>query len=89
MHARLVPIGNSYGIRLPKSLIKQFSLDENGIEIQVRKEGILITPGANVPPLEDWDKLFKLARKKGFNTKEDANGFSDWDTTLNDGNDEL
>ncbi|HEY4064405.1 MAG TPA: AbrB/MazE/SpoVT family DNA-binding domain-containing protein [Puia sp.] len=89
MQARLVPIGNSYGVRLPKSLIKQFNLDERGIEIQVRKEGILIIPIADVPALEEWDKLFKLAKKNGFDPSKDENDFSDWDITLNDGNDEL
>ena len=85
MQTRLVPIGNSYGVRLPKSFIKQFKLDKGLIEIVVKQEGILITPAANVPPLEDWDKLFKQAKKKGFKAEEDLNEFSDWDNSLDDG----
>lgn len=85
MQTRLVPIGNSYGIRLPKHIIKQFDFDKGDIEIIVKKEGILITKITNVPPLEDWDELFKEAKKKGFNAVEDLKEFSDWDITLNDG----
>lgn len=44
MQTRLVSIGNSLGVRLPKSLIKQFDLDKGDIELVVKKEGILIIP---------------------------------------------
>ncbi len=85
MQTRLVPIGNSYGVRLPKSLIKQFDLDKGDIEIVANKEGILITAVAGVAPLQDWDKLFKQAKKKGFNAGKDMKEFADLDITLNDG----
>lgn len=89
MQTQLIPIGNSYGIRLPKSLIKQFDLDKNQIAIVAKEDGILITSVADVPPLADWDRLFKEARKKGFDAREDAKDFEDWDITLSDGLDEL
>lgn len=85
MQTKLIPIGNSFGIRIPKSIIQQFDLDKNNLEIVVKEDGILITPIADVLPLKDWDKLFLEAKKKGFNAKEDAVNFSDWDTTLPDG----
>lgn len=85
MQTRLIPIGNSYGVRLPKTLIKQFDLDKGDIEIVANKEGILITAVAGVAPLQDWDKLFKQAKKKGFNASEDTKEFSDLDITLSDG----
>lgn len=85
MQTKLIPIGNSFGIRIPKSIIKQFDLDKNDLEIVVKKDGILITLVADVPALKDWDKLFLEAKKKGFDTKQDAADFSDWDTTLQDG----
>ncbi len=86
MQTRLIPIGNSYGIRLPKSIIKQFDLDKNDLEIVVKEEGILITPTTAGPPLAEWDRLFKEAKRKGFNSEEDAKGFANWDITLSDGN---
>ena len=85
MQTKLVAIGNSYGIRLPKSIIKQFDFDKGVIEIVVKKEGILITAVADTPPLQEWDRLFKEAMKKGFNPEKDAQEFSEWDITLNDG----
>lgn len=85
MQTRLVAIGNSYGVRLPKAIIKRFDLDKNDLEIIVKEDGILITPVTDVPPLSDWDKLFKEAKKKGFDAEKDAKEFSVWDTTLEDG----
>lgn len=85
MQTRLISIGNSFGIRLPKTLIKQFELDKGDIEITVKKEGILITAVAGVAPLQDWDKLFKQAKKKGFNAEKDRKEFSDWNIALSDG----
>jgi len=85
MQTRLIAIGNSFGVRLPKSIIKQFNLDKTDLEITVKDDGILITPVVDVPPLADWDKLFKDAKKKGFDAEMDAKEFADWDITLNDG----
>ena len=85
MTTKLIPIGNSYGIRLPKSVINQFSFNKGDIEILIKEEGILITPVSHVAPLKDWDALFKKAQKHGFNAEEDAKEFADWDTTLADG----
>ncbi|MBD0333164.1 MAG: AbrB/MazE/SpoVT family DNA-binding domain-containing protein [Chitinophagaceae bacterium] len=85
MQTRLIPIGNSYGIRLPKTIIQQFDLDKGELEIQIREQGILITPVAGVPPLKEWDKLFKQAKKQGFNARKDAKEFADWDATISDG----
>lgn len=85
MHVKLISIGNSFGVRLPKSLIRQFALDKGDIELVVKDEGILIAPVSEVPPLQDWDMLFKKAKKAGFDAQEDAEDFSDWDTTSSDG----
>lgn len=71
MQTRLVKIGNSYGVRIPKSLIQQFKLDEGVIQILAREEDILILPAANFPPLSDWDKPFAKAKRKGFDLQAD------------------
>jgi antitoxin MazE len=89
MQTRLVQIGNSYGVRLPKSIIKQFDFDKGVIEIVVKEEGILITSVADVPHLQEWDRLFKEAKRKGFNPEKDAQEFSEWDLTLKDGLDKV
>jgi antitoxin MazE len=41
METKLIKIGNSYGIRIPKSLIQQYELS-NEIEIDPMESGILI-----------------------------------------------
>lgn len=43
MKTRLIRIGNSRGIRLPKSLIEEVGLSEE-VELRVHQGGILITP---------------------------------------------
>jgi len=85
MLTKLIPIGTSFGIRLPKSIIKQFNFDKNNLEILIKEDGILITPVLDVPALKDWDKLFLEAEKNGFNSKKDNSEFSDWNSTLADG----
>lgn len=61
MRVKLVQIGNSMGLRLPKSLIKQFRLDVGEIELYIENDGIKIKSVANVPLLETWDLLFRTA----------------------------
>jgi antitoxin component of MazEF toxin-antitoxin module len=85
MQTKLIQIGNSYGVRLPKTYIKQLGLDQGTIEISIKKEGILISPVLDIPALEDWDRLFIEAKKAGFDPKADAETFSEWDSTISDG----
>lgn len=42
MKAKLVQIGNSRGIRLPKTLIQQANLGDD-VDLQVRKDSIIIS----------------------------------------------
>ena len=42
--AHLVKIGNSQGIRIPKSLIEQTRLQGKDLELRVVNNGLLITP---------------------------------------------
>ena len=89
MTVKLIQIGNSMGLRLPKSMIRQFNLDQGDIELKVEDNGIMILPvKSRVAPRKDWDKLFKEAIANGFNADEDVKEFSDWDTTLSDGIDD-
>jgi len=52
--AHLVKIGNSQGIRIPKSLIQQAHLEGKELDIQVVNQGILVTPSKK--PRENWQK---------------------------------
>ncbi len=60
---KLVRIGNSRGIRLPKSLIEQAGLIEN-VEISVRGSEIVIRPSAEKDPRAGWEEAIKRSIEK-------------------------
>jgi antitoxin MazE len=53
--AHLIKIGNSHGIRIPKPLIQQAHLEGKELDIQLVRQGILVTPSKK--PREDWEKI--------------------------------
>jgi len=62
MKARLVRIGNSRGIRLPKPLIEQAGLSED-VELRVQPGAITIRPADG--PRAGWAAAAKLMRARG------------------------
>jgi len=62
MRARVVKIGNSQGIRIPKPLLEQTGIIDD-VELEVDKNQIIIRPAAN--PRADWDDAFKSMSPKG------------------------
>ena len=56
MKTNLIQIGNSKGIRIPKSLIEQYQLNGK-IELIPSKSGLLITP--SLKPRDGWEDVFK------------------------------
>jgi antitoxin MazE len=59
MKARLIRIGNSRGVRLPKAVIDQVGLDDD-IELRVEQNRVIIT--ASAPPRSGWaDAAKRLA----------------------------
>ncbi len=65
MRARIVKIGNSQGIRIPKPLLEQTGIMDD-VELEVEKNQIIIRPVAN--PRENWDDAFKTMADKGDDT---------------------
>ena len=61
MKARIVRIGNSRGIRLPKPLIAEAGLSEE-VEIRVRDGAIVISSAAN--PRAGWGEAARRARER-------------------------
>lgn len=53
MKAKLVRIGNSRGLRLPKALIEQVALDEE-VDLEVREGSIVISRSAG--PRRGWEE---------------------------------
>ncbi|MBP6875672.1 MAG: AbrB/MazE/SpoVT family DNA-binding domain-containing protein [Candidatus Eisenbacteria bacterium] len=60
MKAKIVRIGNSQGIRIPKPLLEQTGLREE-VDLTVENHRIVIAPPKpeTVPPRKGWAKAFK------------------------------
>jgi len=63
MNIKLIQVGNSKGIRLPKKLISKYKLD-TGISIIEKDDGILIKPLIDDNKLS-WEQTYKdMAQEK-------------------------
>ena len=62
MRARVVKIGNSQGIRIPKPILEQTGIMDD-VELEVEKNQIIIRPVAN--PRRNWDDAFKAMADEG------------------------
>ena len=62
MRARIVKIGNSRGIRIPKPLLEQTGIMDD-VELEVEKNQIIIRPVTN--PRADWEAAFRSMSDKG------------------------
>ena len=60
MRARIVKIGNSQGVRIPKPILKQSGITED-VEIEVENNQIIIRP--LLKPRTGWDKAFQKMAK--------------------------
>ena len=63
MQSTLIQIGNSKGVRLPASLIKEYELKE-AIEITPTPEGILIRPAKKRKAREGWEEQIQASIEK-------------------------
>jgi antitoxin MazE len=62
MRVRLVKIGNSQGVRIPKPLLDQTGIGED-VELEVSESQIILRPISN--PRPGWEAGFKTMAKKG------------------------
>ena len=62
MKARLIRIGNSRGVRLPKPLIEEAGLGD-AVELRVRDGAIVIAPAA--APRTGWAEAARQLRERG------------------------
>jgi antitoxin MazE len=58
MKIKLVRIGNSRGIRIPKPLIEQCGFGDT-VDLRVEHDCLVIAP--NRPPRHGWEKAFQKA----------------------------
>jgi antitoxin MazE len=61
MRSRIIKIGNSQGIRIPKPILEQTGITED-VELEVEKNRIIIRPISN--PRVGWDFAFKTMAEK-------------------------
>lgn len=62
MITRIVKIGNSQGIRIPKLLLEQSGLRDE-VELEVQNQNLIIRPKRSVR--EGWDTAFRKIAEKG------------------------
>ena len=62
MRARVIKIGNSQGLRIPKPILEQTGIMDD-VEMEVEKNQIIIRPVKN--PRKGWDNAFKVMGEKG------------------------
>jgi len=61
MEANIIKIGNSKGLRLSKSILEQYNINEK-VEIILEKGRIIIIPIEK--PRKDWEASFNEMRKR-------------------------
>ena len=81
MKTRIVKIGNSLGVRIPKVLLEQSRLAEE-VEIEAFDRQIVIRAARQ--PRDGWDVAFQTMTQNSDDTLLDAdetNNLSSWDET--------
>ena len=77
MKANIVRIGNSHGVRIPKSILEQCGL-EGSVEMSVENNAVVIAPAGRVR--EGWSDAFRMMAENG----DDTPLFGDNDLTCED-----
>ena len=62
MDISIIPIGNSKGIRLSKTLLEKYNIQDS-VELILEKTYIIIKPKAS--PRKGWEKAFKKMHENG------------------------
>jgi len=62
LRTRIVRIGNSQGIRIPKLLLEQTNLNGD-VELEVQNEQIIVR--AAFPVRHGWDQTFQVMAERG------------------------
>jgi antitoxin MazE len=78
MKTKLIKIGNSQGVRIPKLFIEQTNLHD---EIEMEATGVQIILRSAKVPREGWDEAFKEMARLGDDELLDADVIqtSNWD----------
>lgn len=80
MRTKIVRIGNSQGIRIPKPLLEESGL-EGEVDLRVEDHSLVISPVRQVR--EGWDRTFAAMAERGDDRLLDADAptLTTWDET--------
>ncbi|HEV7921595.1 MAG TPA: AbrB/MazE/SpoVT family DNA-binding domain-containing protein [Thermoanaerobaculia bacterium] len=78
MKARIIQIGNSKGVRLPKALLEQAHLTE---EVQLEAQPNQIVIRSAHLPREGWERAFELMAERGDDATLDSISLTSFDET--------
>jgi antitoxin MazE len=62
MRTRIIRIGNSRGIRIPKPILDIMGLNGE-VELQIQKDGLLVRPARK--PRAGWEAAFREMARRG------------------------
>ncbi len=62
MNIPVIPIGNSKGIRLSKTILEKYSIQDS-LEIILEEDYIVLKPSTQ--PRDGWDQAFKKMNEEG------------------------
>ena len=62
MQVSVIPIGNSKGIRLSKTILEKYNINDS-VELLLEKEYIIIKP--LIEPRKNWEKAFEKMHESG------------------------
>lgn len=85
MKTKLVRVGNSRGIRIPRHLLDLYAIEEgDALELEKTREGILIRPSEERPRKLSWSDSY---REMAGEATEQAE-WAGWDPVSRDGLDD-
>lgn len=75
---RVIKIGNSQGIRIPKVFLEQVQFEEE-VELELQAAQIIVRPA--YPRRHNWEESFKVMAERGDDYLLDAEGLAgtEWD----------
>ena len=76
MRTRIIRIGNSQGVRIPRLLLEQAGLTG---EVDLLVEGHQLAIRGVRHPRDGWDEAFRLMAERGDDRLEDDHACSSWD----------
>jgi len=76
LRLKLIQIGNSKGVRLPKAIIEQYNLQDE-LELELQESGLFLKPTGK--PRSGWGASFRAMAEQGDDKLLDEGHSSKWD----------